>query len=68
MTCKNYEFRSAFQSSRNPEESACEFNREKPRWRQRQRDLPIAEKVVLLGQTILETLEFEKIKKHATRL
>lgn len=68
MTYKNYEFRPVFRSSSNPEESTCEFNREKPRWRQRQRDLPIADKVALLGQTILETLEFEKIKKHATRL
>jgi hypothetical protein len=42
--------------------------REKPRWRQRQRNLATAEKVALLGQTILETLEVKKIKKHAKGL
>jgi hypothetical protein len=42
--------------------------REKPLWRQKQRNLPISEKVALLGQTILETLELEKIKRHAKRL
>ena len=44
------------------------FPRDKPRWRESQRKLPIADKVALLGQTILETLEFEKIKKHAKSL
>jgi hypothetical protein len=44
------------------------FPRDKPRWRESQRSLPIADKVTLLGQTILETLEFEKIKKHAKSL
>jgi hypothetical protein len=42
--------------------------REKPLWRQRQQNLPVAEKVALLGQAILETLELEKIKRHAKRL
>jgi hypothetical protein len=42
--------------------------REKTRWRQKQRNLPIGEKVALLGQTILETLELEKIKRHAKGL
>lgn len=44
------------------------LNRDKPRWRESQRKLPIADKVALLGQTILETLELEKIKKHAKSL
>jgi hypothetical protein len=42
--------------------------RDKPRWRESQRKLATADKVALLGQTILETLEFEKIKKHAKSL
>jgi hypothetical protein len=41
---------------------------EKTMWRQKQRNLPIGEKVALLGQTILETLELEKIKRHAKGL
>ena len=44
------------------------LNRDKPRWRESQRKLPIADKVELLGQIILETLELEKIKKHAKSL
>ena len=44
------------------------FNRDKPRWRESQRKLPIGAKVALLGQIILETLEMEKIKKHAKSL
>jgi len=60
--------KSNFRSSRNSEKSAREFDREKPRWRQRQRNLHIADKVALLGQVILETLELEKFKKHAKRL
>jgi hypothetical protein len=42
--------------------------RDKPRWRESQRKLPIGAKVSLLGQIILETLELEKIKKHAKSL
>jgi hypothetical protein len=42
--------------------------REKTMWRQKQRNLPIGEKVALLGQTILETLELEEIKRHAKGL
>jgi hypothetical protein len=42
--------------------------RDKPRWRESQRKLPIGAKVALLGQIILETLELEKIKKHAKSL
>jgi hypothetical protein len=42
--------------------------REKTMWRQKQRNLPIGEKVALLGKTILETLELEKIKRHAKGL
>jgi hypothetical protein len=41
---------------------------EKTMWRQKQRNLPIVEKVALLEQTILETLELEKIKRHAKGL
>lgn len=44
------------------------LNRDKPRWRETQRKLPIGAKVTLLGQIILETLELEKIKKHAKGL
>jgi hypothetical protein len=40
----------------------------KTKWRQKQRTLPIGEKVALLGQTILETLELEKVKRHAKSL
>ena len=44
------------------------FHREKPRWRESQRELAIADKVALLGKIILETLELEKIKKRAKSL
>ena len=44
------------------------FHRDKHRWRESQRMLSTADKVALLGQTILETLEFEKIKKHTKSL
>jgi hypothetical protein len=33
------------------------------RWREKQRRLPVAEKVALLGQVILETRRFEALKK-----
>jgi hypothetical protein len=49
-------------------EKATTSPRDKPRWRESQRKLSTADKVALLGQTILETLEFEKIKKHAKSL
>ena len=49
-------------------EKAATSPRDKPRWRESQRKLPIADKVELLGQIILETLELEKIKKHAKSL
>ena len=39
------------------------LNRDKPRWREAQMNLPIGAKVALLGQVILETMELEKIKK-----
>jgi|GEM_PF-6426454 hypothetical protein len=48
--------------------SAWEGGREKINWRKKQRELSISEKVALLGQTILETLELEKIKRHAKSL
>jgi hypothetical protein len=41
---------------------------EKNKWREKQRNLPIDDKVALLGQTILETLELEKVKRHAKGL
>lgn len=34
-----------------------------PRWRQRQRELPVAEKIALIGKLILETRGLERIKK-----
>jgi hypothetical protein len=41
---------------------------EKNKWREKQRNLPIGEKVAILGQTILETMELEKIKRYAKGL
>ena len=38
-------------------------NRGMPRWLEKQRTLPIGEKVALLGRVILETRELEAIKK-----
>jgi hypothetical protein len=34
-----------------------------PRWREKQRCLPLAEKVALIGQMIQETRKLETIKK-----
>lgn len=34
-----------------------------PRWREKQRSLPLAEKVALIGQMIQETRKLEAIKK-----
>ncbi|MCW1916147.1 hypothetical protein OJ996_21335 [Luteolibacter sp. GHJ8] len=34
-----------------------------PRWREKQRKMPVGEKVALLGQVILETRKLEVIKK-----
>ncbi len=34
-----------------------------PRWREKQRNMPIQEKVALIGQLILETRQLESIKK-----
>lgn len=34
-----------------------------PQWRAKQRDLPVGEKIELLGKTIQETLAMERIKK-----
>lgn len=34
-----------------------------PRWREKQRNLPVGEKVALLGQVILETRKLEAFKK-----
>ena len=50
----------------NPQGFSC-FD-EKNKWRQKQRNLPISKKVALLGQTILETIELEKIKRRAKGL
>ena len=40
-----------------------ESQRGMPRWRERQRVLPLAEKVELIDRMILETRELESIKK-----
>ena len=40
-----------------------EFCRGMPRWRERQRSLPIAEKIELIGKFILETRQLERVKK-----
>jgi hypothetical protein len=61
---KNHKFEADLRS---PSEGLL-WLREKNMWRQKQRNLPIGEKVALLGQTILETLELEKIKRHAKGL
>ena len=34
-----------------------------PRWREKQRSLPLAEKVAIIGQMIQETRKLEAIKK-----
>ncbi len=34
-----------------------------PRWRDKQRHLPLAEKIALLGQVIQETRKLEALKK-----
>jgi hypothetical protein len=39
------------------------FNRGMPRWRDKQRALPIGEKVELIGRFILETRQLELVKK-----
>ena len=33
-----------------------------PRWRERQRSLPVGEKVELIGKLILQTRQFERLK------
>ena len=55
-------------SMKNLNKAPDALNRDKSRWREPQRKLPIADKVALLGKIILETLEFEKIKKRAKSL
>jgi hypothetical protein len=40
-----------------------EIQRGMPRWRERQRTLPLREKVHLIGRLIQETRQFEAIKK-----
>ncbi|MCX6972810.1 MAG: hypothetical protein NTZ94_00695 [Verrucomicrobia bacterium] len=57
-----------FEASSRSHSEGLLWVREKTMWRQKQRNLPIGEKVALLGQTILETLELEKIKRHAKGL
>jgi hypothetical protein len=68
MPLKTRKSDSIYLSTSNPTGAPGAFDRDKPRWRESQRKLPIADKVALLGQTILETLELEKIKKHAKSL
>ena len=55
-------------SMKNLNKAPDALNRDKSRWRESQRKLPIADKVALLGKIILETLELEKIKKRAKSL
>lgn len=38
-------------------------NRGMPRWREKQRNLPLRDKVAVIGQLILETRQLEAIKK-----
>lgn len=57
-----------FEASSRSNSEGILWMREKTSWRQKQRNLPIGEKVALLGQTILETLELEEIKRHAKGL
>jgi hypothetical protein len=57
-----------FEASTRSHSEGLLWMREKTMWRQKQRNLPIGEKVALLGQTILEILELEKIKRHAKGL
>jgi hypothetical protein len=57
-----------FEASSRSNSEGILWMREKTNWRQKQRNLPIGEKVALLGQTILETLELEEIKRHAKGL
>jgi hypothetical protein len=38
-------------------------NRGMPRWREKQRDLPVALKMERIGQFIQETRQLEKLKK-----
>jgi len=68
MSSKIKHFSNLSLSMSNLEGLPSALNRDKPRWRESQRKLPIADKVALLGQIILETLELEKIKKHAKSL
>lgn len=57
-----------FEASSRSNSEGILWMREKTNWRQKQSNLPIGEKVALLGQTILETLELEEIKRHAKGL
>jgi hypothetical protein len=68
MLLKTHKSDSIYLSTSNLTGAPGAFNRDKPQWRASQRKLPIADKVELLGQTILETLELEKIKKRAKSL
>jgi hypothetical protein len=38
-----------------------------PRWRERQRSLPVAQKVELIGKFILETRQLERVKRSCKR-
>jgi hypothetical protein len=51
------------QPNTNPQAQAEDLTRGMPHWRVKQRNLPISEKIELLGRFILETREFEAIKK-----
>jgi hypothetical protein len=45
----------------------AEFRPGMPRWRERQRLLPVAQKVELIGRFILETRQLERVKKACKR-
>jgi hypothetical protein len=68
MSSNSQQFSNISLSMRNLKGLPDALNRDKPRWRESQSKLPTGAKVALLGQIILETLEFEKIKKHAKSL
>jgi hypothetical protein len=48
-------------------EQAGNLQRGMPRWRQRQREMPVAEKIQAIGRFILETRELERIKRKCRK-
>jgi len=51
-------------SSISPAQFVPENNRGMPHWRARQRSLPVAEKIALLGRFIQETRQLERLKNQ----